>query len=174
MVINGVAGPNWIWVGPTEFGDTTTISCPTQYIMTVTCDGGASCTYSISPTSASYGVGGGNGSVSVSTAAGCSWTASSNNGWIHVTSGSSGTGPGTVNYSVDANAGNARTGTMTIAGHIFTVTQSGGAGGAYTYQVAGIAHAGGAGDSVWRSTLCVTNALDPANLTLVYAWPATP
>jgi hypothetical protein len=170
MVINGVAGANWIWVGPTAFGDTTTITCPTEYTMTVTCDGQGSCSYSISPTSASYGASGGSGSVSVSTTAGCQWTASSNNGWIHVTGGSSGNGPGTVNYSVDANSGSARTGTMTIAGRTFTVSQAGGGGGqAYTYQVAGIAHAGGAGGSVWRSTLCVTNrAAAAANLTLVY------
>jgi hypothetical protein len=138
--------------------------------MTVTCDGQGSCTYSISPTSASYGSGGGDGTVSVSTTPGCPWTAFSNSGWIHVTGGASGNGSGTVSYSVDANSGGARTGTMTIAGRTFTVNQAaGGGGGAYTYQVAGIAHAGGAGGSVWRSTLCVTNRSGSvANMTLVY------
>lgn len=170
MVINGVAGSNWIWVGPTSFGASAGISCPTQYTMTVTCDGQGSCSYSISPTSGSYGASGGSGSVTVSTTPGCPWTAFSNNSWIHITGGSSGNGSGTVSYSVDANSGSARTGTMTIAGRTFTVTQSaGGGGGAYTYQVAGIAHAGGAGGSVWRSTLCVTNRSGAvANLTLVY------
>jgi hypothetical protein len=170
MVINGVAGSNWIWVGPTTFGSAGGVSCPTEYTMTVTCDGGGSCSYSISPTSASYGASGGNGSVSVSTTAGCQWTASSNNSWIHVTGGSSGNGPGTVSYSVDANSGGARTGTVTIAGRTFTVNQAGGGGGqTYSYQVAGIAHAGGAGGSVWRSTLCVTNRSGAtADLTLTY------
>ncbi|PWB70001.1 MAG: hypothetical protein C3F15_14315 [Holophagae bacterium] len=170
MVISGVAGPNWIWVGPTDFGASAGVTCPTEYTMTVTCDGQGSCTYSISPPSANFGEGGGTGSVSVSTTAGCPWTAFSNNSWIHVTGGSSGNGSGTVSYSVDANSGSARTGTMTIAGRTFTVTQAGGGGGgAYTYQVAGIAHAGGAGGSVWRSTLCVTNRSGAvANLTLVY------
>ena len=137
---------------------------------TITQSGSSGCNYTISPTSQSFGPSGGSASVSVSTTAGCGWTAASNNSWIHVTSGSSGTGSGTVNYSVDANAGASRTGTMTIAGHTFTVTQSGGGGGdTYTYQVAGVAHAGGAGGSVWRSTLCVTNRSgSTANLTLVY------
>ncbi len=35
MVIAGVAGPNWIWVGPSVFDG---IACGTQYTMTVTCD----------------------------------------------------------------------------------------------------------------------------------------
>jgi len=137
---------------------------------TITQSGATSCNYTISPTSRSFDENGGTGNVSVSTTAGCSWTAVSNNAWIHVTSGSSGTGSGTVGYRVDANSGGARTGTMTIAGHTFTVSQAGGGGGeTFTYQVAGIAHAGGAGGSVWRSTLCVTNRSgSSANLTLAY------
>lgn len=38
MVINGVAGPNWIWVGTDGFGDALGVPCPTEYTMTVTCD----------------------------------------------------------------------------------------------------------------------------------------
>lgn len=56
----------------------------------------------------------------------CSWTATSNDSWITITSGSSGTGSGTVSYFVSAKTtGGARTGTMTIGGQTFTVTQSG-------------------------------------------------
>jgi hypothetical protein len=84
----------------------------------------SSCTYSILPTSASFASTGGTGSVAVTAAAGCAWTAASNDSWITITSGSSGTGNGTVNYSVGANAGAARNGTMTIAGQTFTVSQS--------------------------------------------------
>jgi len=83
-----------------------------------------SCTYSISPTSQSFGSSGGTGSVSVTTQSGCSWTAVSNASWITITSGSSGTGSGTVNYSVAANTGtSSRTGTITIADQTFTVSQ---------------------------------------------------
>jgi Zn-dependent metalloprotease len=92
--------------------------------------GGGTCSYSISPTSASYAATGGTGSVSVTAGAGCTWSAVSNAGFITITSGSSGSGNGTVGFSVAANAGTtSRTGTMTIAGLTFTVTQAGIGGG---------------------------------------------
>jgi hypothetical protein len=51
---------------------------------------------------------------------------SSNDSFITITSSSSGTGSGTVHYSVAANtSATGRSGTMTIAGEAFTVTQSG-------------------------------------------------
>jgi hypothetical protein len=86
---------------------------------------GTTCTYSISPTSQSFGSSGGTGSVSVTTQSGCTWTASESLGWVTITSGSSGTGSGTVTYSVSPNTGSSRTGTMTIAGQTFTITQEG-------------------------------------------------
>jgi hypothetical protein len=94
-------------------------------------DCGGTCTFSISPTSASQPAGGGTGSVTVTATAGCAWTAVSNATFITITAGSSGTGNGTVNYSVAANTGStSRTGTLTIAGLTFTVTQAGTTGGA--------------------------------------------
>ncbi len=87
---------------------------------------GAACTYAISPTSQSLGASSGTGSVSVTTGSGCTWQASSGASWITVTGGSSGSGNGTVNYSVAANTGTDRSGTLTIAGQTFTVTQAAG------------------------------------------------
>jgi hypothetical protein len=82
------------------------------------------CTYSIFPTSQSFSSAGGSGSVNVTAPSGCPWTATSNASWITITSGSSGNGNGTVNYSVASNPSTTpRTGTMTIAGQTFTVTQ---------------------------------------------------
>lgn len=96
--------------------------------LTFTVNQGSGCTYSISPSSASPGAGGVTGStVAVTAGAGCSWMAASNDGWITITSGSSGTGSGTVSYSVAVNSGVARTGTATIGGQTFTVTQAGAA-----------------------------------------------
>ena len=93
-------------------------------------DCGGTCSYSISPSSASYAAAGGTGSVSVTAGAGCAWTAVSNATFITITSGSSGSGNGTVAYSVASNTGTtSRTGTMTIAGQTFTVTQAGTGGG---------------------------------------------
>jgi Zn-dependent metalloprotease len=93
-------------------------------------DCGGTCTFSISPTSASVAAAGGTGTVSVTAGAGCAWTASSNAAFITVTGGASGSGSGTVSYSVAANTGTAsRSGTLTIAGQTFTVTQAGTGGG---------------------------------------------
>ena len=99
----------------------------------------STCTYSISPINASFSASGGTGSVSVTTQAGCPWTASSGAAWITITSGSSGTGNGTVNYSLSSNTGSSRTSGSTIAGRVFTVTQS----GATTYTITATAGTGG-------------------------------
>ena len=84
-----------------------------------------SCSYSIAPQSQSMGAAGGNGStVAVSTAAGCAWSARSNEGWITLGSGANGNGPGVVTFSAAANNAMARNGTLTIAGQSFTVNQA--------------------------------------------------
>ena len=60
------------------------------------------------------------------TPARCEWTAAGNVGWLSVVVGASGTGNGTVQFSVAPNtATSPRTGTLTIAGQVFTVTQAG-------------------------------------------------
>ena len=84
-----------------------------------------SCTYSISPMSQSFPALGGSGTVSVTTDSSCAWTASTNTSWINITSGTSGTGNGSVAFNVAVNLVGQRTGTLTIAGQTFTVTQAG-------------------------------------------------
>jgi hypothetical protein len=82
------------------------------------------CTYAINPANASMDAAAGTGpAVAVTATAGCSWTATSDAPWIVVTSGASGTGSGSVTFKVLANGGKKRTGTLTIAGRTFTVTQ---------------------------------------------------
>ena len=112
---------------------------PTSYYRTVETKTGwddahlTSCTYTISPSQASFGSAGGTGSISVSSASNCSWTASSEATFVHITSGSSGSGNGTVTYSVDNNTSpNARTGTLRVAGKTFTISQAGGNTCAYS------------------------------------------
>ena len=83
-----------------------------------------SCVPTLSPASASLPQGGGTGSVNVSTPSGCSWVAASNDGWITITGGSSGAGSGTVSYSVAANSGAQRSGTISVNGQAFTITQA--------------------------------------------------
>ena len=83
------------------------------------------CTYAISPTTASFPASGGTGSVLVSTR--CGWTAKSDVSWITITSGENGGGSGTVEYAVEANPDTgSRIGTLTVTGgQILTVTQAG-------------------------------------------------
>jgi hypothetical protein len=86
------------------------------------------CNYSISPPSNSFGPAPGSGTVNVTADAECSWTASTNSGswdWLGISSGDKGAGNGTINYVVLQNkTGRPRTGTLTIAGKTFTVTQT--------------------------------------------------
>ncbi len=86
---------------------------------------GQTCTYSINPTSLAPAATGATAStVTVTAGAGCAWTATTATSWITITAGASGSGPGAVVFNVAANTGAARTGSMTIAGQTFTVTQA--------------------------------------------------
>jgi hypothetical protein len=81
----------------------------------------------ISPVSADHSVDGGQGAIFVTApSAGCTWTATSNAGWIIITSGTNGTGNGMVTYSVLTNISVVtRVGMITVAGLTYTVTQNG-------------------------------------------------
>ena len=87
---------------------------------------GSGCAFSIATTTASVPAGGGTGSVPVTSAAGCAWTATSNAAWLTITSGASGSGNGTVAYSAAATTGGPRSAALIIAGQTFTVTQGSG------------------------------------------------
>ncbi len=81
------------------------------------------CSYSLFPASASYDSAGGSGNVTVTTASGCTWGATTTNSWLHTTN--SGTGSGTLNYTVDANTTfSSRSGMITAGGQNFTVSQA--------------------------------------------------
>ena len=59
-------------------------------------------------------------------ASNCNWSATSTVPWITLTSGLSSTGNGTVGYTVAANPNTTpRSGTINLAGLIFTVVQGG-------------------------------------------------
>ena len=82
-----------------------------------------SCSYAIAPSSNSFEPDGGTGSVAVTAAEGCNWTAVSNAAWITITSGSAGAGNGTVTYSVAPNTEGVRETTITIADQSFRILQ---------------------------------------------------
>ena len=86
--------------------------------------GGGSCTYALSTNGMNALPGGDNGAVGVTAPNGCGWTASSNAGWITITQGAGGSGSGSVSFAIAANStGSGRSGTLTVAGHTYTVTQ---------------------------------------------------
>ena len=108
----------------TTTGSRTGILTVAGQTFTVT-QAGAGCTYSISSASQSFTEGAGSGTVVLTATAGCTWIATSNATWLTISSGGSGTGNGIIGYSVAANGtSSSRTGTLTIAGQTFTVTQA--------------------------------------------------
>ncbi|MBS1811208.1 MAG: NF038122 family metalloprotease [Acidobacteria bacterium] len=92
------------------------------------------CSFTLSYSTNSFPSNSSTGSVIVTASGGtCSWAAVSNNSWITITGGAAGTGNGMVSYTLEANTSAAsRTGSLTIAGRVFTITQ---AAPACTYTV---------------------------------------
>jgi hypothetical protein len=85
------------------------------------------CSFSASPTSGNFQIGGGNGSTTVTTGTGCNWTAFSQVSWITINTPTGQTsGNGTVSFTVASNSGGfARTGTFVAAGQVVTINQAG-------------------------------------------------
>ena len=118
---------------------------------------------------------GGRGGVSVSTSAGCPWTAASQAAWIAVESGWTGAGSGTVTYSVAPNLGSAsRTGTLVIGGQTFTVSESVAAAGTEAVSFVPIVlDVHGVGTSHFTSELTLTNrSTHDASVRLTYTGAA--
>jgi uncharacterized repeat protein (TIGR01451 family) len=92
---------------------------------TILNDDGPGCTYSISPSSLNTNANGSSGNTFfVTTQAGCVFNATTSDSFITIDSGANSTGSGTVSFSVAANSGAARTGTIQIAGQVFTINQA--------------------------------------------------
>jgi hypothetical protein len=83
------------------------------------------CVFAISPTNAIFSAAGGSGGINVTAQNGCAWSATNNDSSITIDSGSNGTGNGLVSYTVAANtSSNEITGTITIAGQTFRITEA--------------------------------------------------
>ena len=84
------------------------------------------CTFAITPTTATVAAGGGGGTVTLTTQAGCAWTASSGNPATAAVTPTSGTGSATINYTVSPNGGvGPRAVALTIGGQTFSISQNG-------------------------------------------------
>jgi hypothetical protein len=89
----------------------------------VTVTQAAGCTFTLSSRTADLPPQGGSTVVAIATAAACAWTAASHAGWVSL-SPSSGTGPAQVQLIAPANPSIARSGTVTIGGNAVTVNQA--------------------------------------------------
>jgi CubicO group peptidase (beta-lactamase class C family) len=85
----------------------------------------SSCSFTLASSSQSVTPNGNTFTVGVTDANYCAWSSVSNVSWIHITAGALNSDSGATGYTVDANTGGPRTGTITIAGQTFTVTQGG-------------------------------------------------
>ena len=84
------------------------------------------CSYEIDPQQRSFATDGGTGGIRVRANAGCNWSASTTANWIVISSNAAGTGNGELQYRVERNGSTqARSATITIAGHTHRVEQSG-------------------------------------------------
>jgi hypothetical protein len=88
--------------------------------------GGTTCGYTLQSMSATVPASGGLGSVGVASPSACMWTATSNNpDWLTIIPSATG-GTATVQFVALPNTGGTpRTGTLTVAGQTFTVTEAG-------------------------------------------------
>jgi subtilisin family serine protease len=82
------------------------------------------CTFNLSTPSITARTKGGYYSVNVSAAQNCDYSIKSNANWIKVAGSDTGSGNSTVNFRVTFNPSISRSGTLTIGGQTFTVTQS--------------------------------------------------
>jgi BACON domain-containing protein/all-beta uncharacterized protein len=88
----------------------------------------APCRFSLNRGEDSIAAAGGSLTVQLDTLTGCNWLATSDVPWVGISSGQSGSASGAVVLQVAANSGAARTGTVRIAGQLFTVKQTAGGG----------------------------------------------
>jgi Putative binding domain, N-terminal/Viral BACON domain len=90
---------------------------------TVTVMQAAGCTYTVTPPSQDVAAAGGTATASISTTAGCPWSAASSADWITVGT-ASGNGPAQVPLTVAPNNSPPRTGTVTVASIVLTINQA--------------------------------------------------
>jgi hypothetical protein len=84
------------------------------------------CSYSLATVPSGFEREGGNGSLRITTAAGCRWTIARDGSWLAIDGATEGEGPATLKVSVQPNDGDAqRRLTLTVGNASFTVSQSG-------------------------------------------------
>jgi hypothetical protein len=138
---------------PAGASRTATITVAGQNI--VVTQAGTTCTYALRAPSAVISWAGGDESIGVIAPSACAWSAATNATWLTIKSGATGAGSGTVYYTADWNtSGVERSGTLTIDGLTFSVTQP---VAPCTYTLtpssSNIGPAGGAGSFTYTSSV---------------------
>jgi len=112
----------WYWHARATDGVATSAYSSTETFRTPT-----TCNYSISPGSVAINATSATLTITVTTTgSSCAWTAETASPFITILSGANGVGSGTVLIAIpDNDTAAPRTGTVTIAGQTFTVTQAG-------------------------------------------------
>lgn len=88
--------------------------------------GSTNCTYTVTPSTTTFGPVGGLNSITVQAPTGCSWNALPLSNWISFTSTSTGTGNGFVNYEIQPNTSQGfRVGKIYAAGQFISIIQAG-------------------------------------------------
>src|SRR5439155_15033136 len=103
---------------------TRVIMAAVALLLVMACDknpSSSSCNIITGMTTTTFPAAGGSASISVSTPATCSWTATSSASFLTITQGASGSGDGTVQFTVAPNTGPERTATLTITGTNITI-----------------------------------------------------
>ena len=119
---NGTVGYS-VAANPTTSSRTATLTIGGQSF-TIT-QAAAPCVYTASPATPSFPASGGPGTVTMTTLAGCAWSATTSAPWITIGGTGAGSGNGTFDYTVAANPiPTARSGTIAVAGQIVTVSQA--------------------------------------------------
>jgi hypothetical protein len=87
---------------------------------------GVGCTYSFTPQTVSVPSGAGTGTINlIANGNSCGWTAAASASWITITGSLSGNGTAAIGYALAANTGGVRSGTITVAGQVLSITQAG-------------------------------------------------
>jgi len=120
--LNRDLGPDVLWYWHARATDGVTTS---EYSAVETFRTQSSCSYTISPASLSINSTSATTTIAVTTGGNCAWSATTASPFITIISGASGIGSGSVFIGVSDNNGPPRTGTVTIAGQTFTITQAG-------------------------------------------------
>ncbi|MCS7026675.1 MAG: SBBP repeat-containing protein [Bryobacteraceae bacterium] len=84
-----------------------------------------SCSFTLAPSSVTVDSLGGTNTATLTTASGCSWSATSTQPWVVITEGTSGAGSTTITYRVDPNpTATSRTAQIRVSGATLAITQT--------------------------------------------------